>query len=40
MGAEFDSGDGSEGEAEWEDVEEEPWDGMLDNDDIDVVTVQ
>src|SRR5271168_2470604 len=35
--AKFDSGDESDSEDEWEDVEEEPWDGMLvDQDDEDV----
>jgi hypothetical protein len=33
--AEFDSGDESEDEGEWEDVEEESWDSMLlENDDV------
>jgi hypothetical protein len=39
--AEFDSGDESDGEGEWEDVEEEPWDGMLvDDDDVDMADAE
>ena len=37
----FDSGDQSDNEGEWEDVEEEPWDGMLvDDDDVDMADAE
>ena len=37
----FGSGDESDNEGEWEDVEEEPWDGMLvDDDDVDMADAE
>jgi hypothetical protein len=39
--AEFDSSDESDGEHEWEDVEEEPWDVMLvDDEDVDLADAE
>jgi hypothetical protein len=39
--AKFDSSDESDGEDEWEDVEEEPWDVMLvDDEDVDMADAE